>query len=80
MLIRFFGDEQSLNEWREVVLQRVNKVVQPTSFKKDRYGVRFFADCELTQTERRALMQDWHSGRLSDGMQWNHCIAFEEVK
>lgn len=80
MLIRFFGLENTLNEWRKVVAKRVGKTVQPTSFKKDRYGIRFFADCELTEAEREELMKDWYEVAPHSGMLWNRCITFQEVK
>jgi hypothetical protein len=77
-MIRFFGQEGALNEWREVVAKRVNKVVQPTSFKKDRYGIDFFADCELTEADRETLMKEWH-GEGEDGIRWNFRLSYEEV-
>lgn len=79
--IRFYGLEQSLIRWRQVVASRTGKEGSSVRIVQGRH----FFDVSLTDMDREKLMLDWHadSGNEFVGgnpMQWNHCVAWEYIK
>lgn len=88
-LIRFYGSEACVIEWRKRVLETTGRAGTVVERVNPDYR-RFEFEVPLTGKDRDDLMGLWHSVAFPGNAEyasptgieflWNDCIAFQEIK
>jgi hypothetical protein len=80
MRVQFFGLQESMKSWREIVITTTNKPCEPIALNRDKYLIDNYSFiAHIDESDCDKLMAHWYVTESGHKWAWNCRVSFDKL-